>query len=73
MKIQIEKKLFQFESFDDWCNNPHMYSQDACGYPIKFTISIDSGGFVCLMGKQFMAARDKNRFPISVYLLKGAI
>lgn len=64
----MSKPVFSFSSFDDWCHNAQvqfrryeLFSNDvAC---------IDSKGRLCLVGKQFMRARDERTFPVDVYRL----
>jgi len=67
--IQPGRKLFEFPSFDNWCDTAKNKYQDA-GVRGEDTLCIDRLGRVCGWGKHFMRARDDNAFPVAVFLLR---
>ena len=68
MQIVVGPKLWEWSSFADWVNKA----------PSRFrnfrlrgsqVISIDAKFRVCMLGKEFMRARDEGAFPIAVYAI----
>lgn len=64
--MQLGDKLFEFSSFDNWCNSATAKYHMA-GASSKDSLAVDAIGRVCVKGKEFMRARDENCFPITVY------
>jgi len=68
MKIEIEviDKVFEFSTFEDWVNNAKKRFRKNNVYQNN-TICVDGSGNLCVIGKNFMKARDDNAFPVKVY------
>ena len=66
VEVVLGDELFAFSSFVQWVNKAgSWYSQ----YNANKTnsITIDAVGRICMIGKQFMIARDEGTFPVKVY------
>ena len=60
------KSFFEFSSFENWvANASSWYPQH--GAKSSNSITVDSKGRICMIGKQFMKARDDGAFPVGVY------
>lgn len=68
--VNLGAKLFQFGSFTDWVDHAS-WSWKRIGVKSADTICLDTKGRPCLIGRDFMKARDEEAFPVSVYLLRG--
>jgi hypothetical protein len=72
-EVILGKKLFEFTSFDNWCNTAQRKFKNAGfgpGQAVHSAICLDQKGRVCTCGKHFMTARDDNSFPIEVFLIE---
>lgn len=68
----LNQLVFEFTSFQEWVNKASSwYAQHRDHRHTQF-LAIDSEGFVCLVGQNFMDAEKHNRFPIKVYKLKSS-
>jgi hypothetical protein len=69
----LNQLVFEFTSFQNWVNKAsYWYSQHRDNRHTQF-LAIDSEGYVCIIGQNFMDADANNRFPIKVYKLKSSI
>ena len=65
--------VFQFTSFQQWVNKASSwYAQHRDNRHTQF-LAVDSEGYVCVIGQNFMDAQANNRFPIKVYKLKTSL
>lgn len=69
MQIEHGAELFQFRSFTDWVNHAQsrFARMNAAGVMTRETVCVDASGRICSFGKQFMSARDREAFPVTVY------
>jgi len=66
--IEVGEVLFEFSSFENWvAKASSRYGQH--GATKYNSITLDSVGRICCIGKQFMRARDEGAFPVYVYRL----
>jgi len=67
--VKLGPLLFQFDSFAGWVN----HAQNAWkkrGVRSADTLCIDALGRICLIGRDFMIARDEQQFPVRVHLIR---
>jgi hypothetical protein len=65
--IFVNKKLFEFSSFEDW--KTHASSRYEPYKSIRHAlIAVDAIGRVVLSGHEMEIARDTKAFPVEVYL-----
>lgn len=64
--IALGCEMFRFESFQQWVNKAQSWFKSA-SVPSSQFVCIDATGRICGMGKQFMSARDRGAFPVTVY------
>ncbi len=67
--IILGELLFSFTSFEDWCDTAQRRFRQ-CGAATHDTICIDARDRICIIGKEFMQARDEGAFPINVYSIR---
>jgi len=64
---------FEFSSFQQWVNKAAGWFEGLAynnlNAAMKRYVSIDAAGRVCMIGKDFMRARDEGKFPVRVYLI----
>jgi hypothetical protein len=68
LQIELGEKQFEFSSYVQWVNKAQGWFANR-GLKTGDTLSIDTQGRICRIGKDMMRARDENTFPISVYLI----
>jgi hypothetical protein len=66
LNVEVGEFLFEFHSFANWVNKASSRFRE-CGHRSANCICVDSAGRICLVGAQFMRARDEDTFPIKVY------
>lgn len=69
IQVRIKRELFKFTSEQDWVSRAKRLFAN-CGVQKGFYISIDANGHVMHMGKCFMAAKQFNSYPVTVYELQ---
>lgn len=69
-EITLGEKIFEFPTFNNWCNTAQRKFSSFFGHALTMTVCIDQKGRICTSGKQFMRARDDNSFPIEVFLIE---
>ena len=62
----------QFESFNEWTNKARSWLGGVSGGGIRYkkaekVVCVDVKGRVCEIGRDFMAARDENAFPVQFF------
>ena len=68
INIEINAKLIcQFDKFQHWVNHASSYLG---GLSRGTLLCLDKDGNACDIGADFMKARDKDRFPVSCYLIE---
>ena len=67
--VQLGPKLFEFTSFDNWCDTAKNKFKRA-GILSGSSLCIDTRGRICGWGEHFMTAQAEDAFPVSVYLLR---
>jgi hypothetical protein len=67
--IKTGKKLFQFESEQDWINKAQRIWRRNQVTADK-TICVDQLGRICSYGLHFRLAKEDNAYPIEVFLLR---
>lgn len=75
IKIQLGPEAFRFDSFQQWVNKAKSWFQTRIPEPARSQhryVAVDAVGSVCLIGADFMRARDKGTFPVVVYLIDAA-
>jgi hypothetical protein len=70
--IQLGPEAFRFDSFEHWVNKAQSWF--ASRIPDRARLGrrylcIDAAGRVCMIGADFMRARDEGTFPVVVYLI----
>lgn len=82
MQIQCGEKLFEFPTFNDWCNTAQykfaragvngtrVVAVDQKGRNCA-VVAVDQKGRICAWGEHFMKARDDNTFPVEVFRLRA--
>lgn len=64
---------FEFSSFQQWVNKAPGWFEDLAhnnlNAAMKRYLCVDAAGRVCMIGKDFMRARDEGKFPVRVYLI----
>lgn len=69
--VRLGRELFRFDSFPEWVNKAQSrFATYAAGIPSAQYVCIDATGRICTIGKHFMSARDRNAFPVIVYLIE---
>lgn len=66
IKLNVGKKLFEFSSFDDWCEAERDQFEQA-GLRAASIIAVDAKGRVCRCGREFVRAREEGTFPVQVF------
>jgi hypothetical protein len=66
MSITLGKELFQFSSFDNWCDKASSKFAKT-GRRGEQVLCLDTFGRVCRTGREFMRARDEGAFPVRVF------
>ena len=70
--IELGPLLFQFDSFSGWVNHAQKAWKRA-GVSSGDTVCLDAAGRICLIGRDFMKARDEGMFPVVVFLVRDDI
>jgi len=68
--VLLGPKLFEFTSFDNWCDTAKRKFKRA-GVSSGRSLCIDTTGRICGWGEHFMTAQAEDAFPVSVYLLRA--
>lgn len=74
-RVQLGPEAFRFTSFQEWVNKAQGWFQARIPEPARSQhryVAIDTTGRVCLIGADFMRARDEGTFPVAVYLIDAA-
>lgn len=72
MQIQLGPKAFVFTNFEEWVNKAQSWFATRIPDHAKAGrryICLDAIGRVCLIGRDFMRARDEKTFPVAVFLI----
>ncbi len=69
LSIKVKRELFRFRSQQEWVNKAKSWYAN-CGVRQGFYIAVDAQGHVIHMGKCFMAATERNLYPVVVYELQ---
>lgn len=67
-QVQLGPELFHFDSFQQWVDKAQGWFKSA-GQRSCDHICLDAAGRVCMIGRDFMRARDEGTFPVTVYLI----
>jgi len=70
MQIEHGEKLFEFSTFDDWCDTAQRKFQRA-EVRSNQVVAVDQKGRLCGWGEHFMTARAENAFPVEVFRLRA--
>lgn len=70
MQIEHGEKLFEFPTFNDWCNTAQ-YKFASARVNGTRVVAVDQQGRICAWGEHFMKARDENTFPVEVFRLRA--
>jgi len=73
---QLGPEAFRFTSFQEWVNKAQSWFRNRIPEPARSRhryVAIDVTGRVCLIGADFMRARDEETFPVVVYLIDAAM
>lgn len=70
MNIEHGQKVFEFTSFDNWCDTAKAKFERA-GVRSDHVVCVDQIGRLCAWGEHFMRARDEGAFPVEVFLLRA--
>lgn len=69
--IRVDRELFRWDTFQVWVNHAARdFRRARAGGDLPTSggyICIDHAGYICDIGKDFMAARDAGRFPVIVW------
>lgn len=68
LTIRVGREICRFNSFPHWVNTAQRKLAN-CGVHHRRYIALDTRGRVCVMGREFMRARDEDTFPIVVYAI----
>lgn len=66
LQVTVGKKLFEFSTFDNWCDTAKWKFADA-GLSGRYALCIDTKGRICTKGAEFMRARNEGAFPVRVF------
>jgi len=73
VQVQLGPVAIEFATFGDWVNKAQRRFCELAATnrnaAQKRYLSIDAAGRVCMIGSDFMRARDENTFPVRVYLI----
>jgi hypothetical protein len=75
MQVQFGPEAFRFSSFQQWVDKAQSWFQTRIPEPARSRhryVAVDATGRVCLIGADFMRARDEGTFPVVVYLIDVA-
>ena len=64
--IEVGEELFQFSSFDNWCDTAKSKFRKA-NVRGQDVICLDSRGRICVKGLEFMRAARQKTFPLRVF------
>lgn len=70
MQIEHGEKLFEFTTFDNWCDTAQHKFKSA-GVTSNDVLSVDQRGRVCAWGTHFMTAAADAVYPIEVFRLRA--
>lgn len=69
IQIKIKRELFSFHSIQDWINKGQSRYAN-CGVKQGHYITVDANGHIMHIGKCFLAAKEANAYPVTVYELE---
>jgi len=64
------KEIAEFPTFSNWVNTATSKLAGQYDKKTHELLCVDSAGFICSIGADFMAAQKANRFPVKAYLIK---
>ncbi len=67
--VKLGPLMFQFDNFAGWVNHAQRIWRFH-GLRSADTLCLDAQGRPCLIGRDFMIARDEGQFPVRVYLMR---
>ena len=67
------KEVFTFTDFEKWVDWAGKAIAGVAKANGTVLVCIDSGGYLCHIGEDFMEARDNNRFPVTAFLLTRSV
>jgi hypothetical protein len=75
--VALGPVALEFDSFQQWVNKAQGWfaalAKNNRNAAMKRYLSLDAAGRVCMIGGDFMRARDEGTFPVKVYLIDAAL
>jgi hypothetical protein len=71
-RVQLGPEAFRFTNFQQWVNKAQGWFVSRMPFDAqrgKRYVCIDAAGRICVIGSDFMRARDEEKFPIIVFLI----